>query len=393
MFEQLIFGGKGGTFPNSGPGPQALLAGDAHFGFFGEVTSSELLKGDEVSDLTGMWGTGASINNFVVWLKFIRNNTVVFIAKTPIRNTLSWDQLYSRGLVYGTDDNGYYPTGTATNQLTIIDKGSDHFKVRLPKGSDGNTTSVYNSNVNYASDGRLSEWAQLMYRVSASRPDAGNTTSWASYSNTDLGVTNVYTWAQESYSGNAAYKLTLGYASVGNSLSQASTLQTLPYAWRPVLELINTAGPMVKQKLVGTSTLLIATSTPNYSVEGGLLKLTDVVSSSDGDLLRMLGGIDTNASEFLINTSLPSYAVDTPLSRVSDITGSSNLIIMTSTPNAINAEYLINVSVSYTADSALSRPMDINGATDFMLSSSTPITTTSEMLIPISIPLYTIEAI
>ena len=136
--------------------------------YYGEVPASEFFTGDELSTLLGVT-EGELQNSDTDWFKFSLHGKVLFIPKMTIRHSVSWDYLYSKGLVYGTDDIGIAPTGTPTNQLKIVTKNGFNYKVRLLRG-----TSIEPHNGTYGTYLAIiqgSEWNELMYRVSSANPN------------------------------------------------------------------------------------------------------------------------------------------------------------------------------------------------------------------------------
>lgn len=53
------------------------------------------------------------------WLHFTLDDKELYVSKVAIRNNITWDHLYSKGLVYGTNNTGLNPTGTPTNLLRV----------------------------------------------------------------------------------------------------------------------------------------------------------------------------------------------------------------------------------------------------------------------------------
>ena len=153
--------------------------------YYGEVSASDFFTGDELSTLLGVT-QGELQNSNTDWFKFGLHGGIIFIPKQSIRHTITWDHLYSRGLVYGTDDNGITPTGTPTNQLRIVTKNGFKYKVRLIRGSSIDPHNGTNGTKLVIT--QCSEWNELMYRVSTDNPN-GTSENFAMYSDTQLNIT------------------------------------------------------------------------------------------------------------------------------------------------------------------------------------------------------------
>jgi len=120
-----------------GPGSQILQQGDNTLGYFGMMTAGELISGTALASAVGL--SAATATNFVVyrsapnWYKYVRNNKIIYVPEGPIGTGVTWTQLYSLGLVFGSDDNGV--SATPPNPLVLQNKkvtiGRDVFRVRL----------------------------------------------------------------------------------------------------------------------------------------------------------------------------------------------------------------------------------------------------------------------
>lgn len=238
MYEILMVEGtKGRIFPNSGPGPKYAY-GDEQLAYFGEVLSGEILNTSQLAEQLDMV-LGNVKEHYPVWLKFYYKGQVLFIAKKPLVDDLSWSDLYLRGLVYGSDDDGSPASRwnlESTNQLRLVNKDHWKFKVRLIRD---NPSKYYEltatENNSYGTDG---EWIQLMYRVSANMPvdpEFPNARGWESFTDSELGITG--TEARTLLQG--AKTNLLSFWARGNGVhrfTNTGPVQT-PAAWRPVLEL------------------------------------------------------------------------------------------------------------------------------------------------------------
>ena len=202
--------------------------------YYGEIPASEFFSGDELSTLLGVTH-GELQNSDTDWFKFGLGDKILFIPKMTIRHSISWDHLYSEGLVYGTDDNGLFPTGTPRNQLRIVSKNGFYYKVRLIRGSSSPLHNRTNGVKLAITQG--SEWNELMYRVSSTKPN-GTSENFAMYTDTQLNITSGYTWCQEQYRLGSTSRVLRGNSSVDYLPYLTSSNTNTSWGWRPVLELI-----------------------------------------------------------------------------------------------------------------------------------------------------------
>ena len=242
-----------------GPGPQELVAGNMTAGFFGQVSASELYSGERLSFELGVT-EGTLQNSEAGWLKFARNGRILFVAMQTFMYGVSWDHLYSRGIVYGTDDAGKAPRGTPTNQLTTVEHGGNRFIVRLATVASADpypdSDSLFDTDEMVDMDiGAGSEWNTLIYRVCADVPTADGADgmqkdrhggpqvgdNWAEFSSAELNITSGngrYTWGQEQSEVSSTDRALRGYIDVAYfGRNNADTVGSIR-GWRPALELI-----------------------------------------------------------------------------------------------------------------------------------------------------------
>lgn len=145
MLESLLLSRKSmPVYPLSGPGSKKLLWGDEQFGYFGLLQQSELFTSNEIFQEAGLAGSDAiQLAGSTGWFKFFIEGKVVFIRQTPLVTNISWNELYQRGLIYGTYDRGQMPLASGaveTNQFVPTTKveGSDtwHLKIRSMRAYD-----------------------------------------------------------------------------------------------------------------------------------------------------------------------------------------------------------------------------------------------------------------
>ena len=147
-----------------GPGPQSLKQGDNALGYFGSLQSGEFINGADFVDLCGIKAFATSIgvvNPFPLWHKYVRNNKILIIPEGPLASAVSWQHLYSAGMVFGTDDNGVLPTGSGivgVKQSAKITIGKDTFRIRLMRGMGDVPWTEFLTTV-----GSPTEWSDLVY--------------------------------------------------------------------------------------------------------------------------------------------------------------------------------------------------------------------------------------
>lgn len=160
----------------TGPGPQTLLRGNSALGYYGELTAAQLFTGDVLASLCGVTAGSVMAAATVTWLKFAYKGKILFMARTSIRDSVSWNDLYLAGVVFGAKavTNAVLPAALQNNfvaQNKIVTKDSDNFIVRLPNGAPSNTVAIANnaipgtSPVKYYSPGfQDSEYSDLLLR-------------------------------------------------------------------------------------------------------------------------------------------------------------------------------------------------------------------------------------
>lgn len=249
----------------TGPGPQTLLVGDHHAGYYGRVLSTELFDGDTLATAIGLTA-GSSQNKNTDWVKFVRRGKILFTPLQPLRNNLSWKDVYDVGAALGVDSFGdILPTGVGgVNQKKIITKDDVNYLVRLPKGAPANPA-VFNvvGGTAYESSGlEGSEYNELLYRIALTAPYSAQYSlggDWANLGYSDLRPNSWAMLCQErlssdpakiltrmaGYGSNAFYPGTAdGFPVTAKSESRAgataygSTTTTVYLCWRPILELV-----------------------------------------------------------------------------------------------------------------------------------------------------------
>lgn len=232
-----------------GHGPSNLVAGSMWEGFFGIVPASEFFLGDDLAADLGV-DEGELQNSESDWMKFAWRGQIVFIPKMTFMHSVSWDHLYSRGIVYGTDDNGTFPRGTPTNQYTTVTKDRTDYICQLLTGaaSDPIDTSLRaEQDSSFLGLGMGSMYNGLIYRMHEYIPSnddfdtfhggsqiGGN---WMSLNNSELNITGNgrYKWTQETSNEAQSARVFRGSGRVSGFNRHAGSNATTDNGWFPCL--------------------------------------------------------------------------------------------------------------------------------------------------------------
>ncbi|MDU3456587.1 MAG: hypothetical protein E7F47_01630 [Peptoniphilus harei] len=215
------------------PGSKKLLKGTMEQGWFGEVSASDFITGNELARVVGITAGSSQYSN-EPWLKFAYMGKIEFVAKKPIRHSISWDSINAANAVFGDK---------------TVKIGDHTYKVRLVKGkTEGKQSDIRESSGHI---NMWSEWNRLMLPIHENAPFrwqykdnvAYPTENWdTNYTNADLITFNgsgngSYTWCQEqgNTTGSALFR---GNGGVSCSGSFSSSNNTKDCGWRPVLELV-----------------------------------------------------------------------------------------------------------------------------------------------------------
>ena len=182
------------------------------------------------------------------WLRFKLDGKELIVSKVGMRSGISWDHLYSKGLVYGTNDNGLNPTGTPTNQLRTVEIQGKTYKVRLLKGAD--TDPFATNTIGYDFVGsQESEWSRIFYPIITNDPNIKSYTGpmLANYTEADLQMRWIdagqtpgnYNWCQERHLYGTNYRVFRGYLGPSYLNRNTSSNTSVIFGWRPCLELIS----------------------------------------------------------------------------------------------------------------------------------------------------------
>ncbi len=227
------------------PGSKFLIAGTMEEGFFGEVPASELITGDALASECGI-SQGTSQHSTAGWLKFAYKGEILFVAKKPIRHSISWDAINTAKCVYGDSGDKTVTIDGLTYKVTLMRA--------LEPSNDPKTVASGNSGaVNHHS-----EWNRLMCQIHEEaingswgypnniESDIGilehslGSGSQGMYSDADLVVASVdgrYSWCQET-STITSSRLARGHDGVSYSYYHTSSHTYSSLGWRPVLRLV-----------------------------------------------------------------------------------------------------------------------------------------------------------
>lgn len=226
-----VWGGVYVDTTNS-PGPKKLIGGNEYAGFFGEVSTSELINGEELSKELGIY-EGSLLHRDCGWLKFVYMRQIEFIAKKPIRHSISYNHLY-------------YRNATHFGGIAFTIKGQS-YSPRLIEGKTGgkqDDSTQWNGTILHNS-----EWNRLLLPICSDAPSnwrypnnvKSPTEKWANYDPSELWFTTPavsllgpYNWCQE-YGQSTSYRLFRGYGDITGSANGTPSGTSDNNSWRPVL--------------------------------------------------------------------------------------------------------------------------------------------------------------
>lgn len=234
----------------TGPGPQSLIGQytdpsnpTRQHGFFGEVSSEEFISGDALASVIGLTA-GISQNSTIPWLKFYIDGKIVYVPKKTLRHTVSWQDIYQAGAVYGDSTNGLHPAGTVRLQDAKVMIAANIFKVMLIKGANSNPVAdQYGYDVE-ASHG--SEWNRLFYNIATatySDKDSQEGDQWVEYTDDELGLSffdnnGTFNWCIERHVAETDCRVIRGVYGVSTLRRVTVARANTYYGWRPKLELV-----------------------------------------------------------------------------------------------------------------------------------------------------------
>lgn len=247
---------KAGTDPipypfDTGIGPTDLKAGNDMLGCFGEFTIEGQTHSTFSSSVGMSYGTFVDQQAPLTVVKCIYNGTILLIPITHIKRSVSWDNIYNRGLVYGDGQTGHPAAAYSTLQdKTVVYEGYT-YKVRLIKGWDNPDIELSSAVYYYPNGGSLDnpyppgiggEFRSLFPRLAG----VPNTDDWSSLVTAPymFGM-NGNQWLMEGF----IHPIGERYARLGSPATRGglqttqgraagTTAYASSYYWRPVLELV-----------------------------------------------------------------------------------------------------------------------------------------------------------
>lgn len=244
--------------PNRLPGPsedQITYDHDRETGFYGEVPSSEFIDGETLANEIGLT-SGSSINSNTEWLKFYYKGKILYTPKLPIRQSVTWNDLYNVGAVYGTYNYGKSNSGINVVQSANVTINGYTYTVRLARGATEDPNEfIYNQVTCDDKPGNNSEWNELMYRIHTEIPSCDDPTigmssnstvhhggpqfgdNWNAYLNSNLDITNINTLCQERTNTDDMI-VTRGTYGLASYSAVNKEFSTSLVGWRPILEII-----------------------------------------------------------------------------------------------------------------------------------------------------------
>jgi hypothetical protein len=171
-----------GYFATTGPGPQQLVRGTWEAGYFGRVAAADIAVQSTLLTALGFSGGGGPNSDVQVshYYKFALNGKIIFVPCGSIRWSITWDQIYALGLMYGVDGTGLdlHPSPSnlvGVNQKKIVTLNGNNFLVRTFKGANRPTNAMLTDWNTPTAWVEGSEWDLTMGRINTNGTLAYNT--------------------------------------------------------------------------------------------------------------------------------------------------------------------------------------------------------------------------
>ena len=240
--------------------------------------------------------TPAAEANQLQWHKIQDGDKTLLVCDRVILVNCSWNDLNSQGYITG-------------KEVTI---DGAKYKCRVLTGGTGPRSSN-----DYYSGGTPAnnEWDRFITReevitglpapVSSDLDSAQNATDLNSTHNQFWNWYYVYSWCQETYSGNSSYRAYRGYHSARSWHYDGATFQYADVGFRPVLEVLNT------DPLISDSDRDLGDKNSNFTI-------TYTVDDSDsGDVLTATESIDGQTTKSFAPTRNSVNTITVPVDELS----------------------------------------------------------------------------
>lgn len=207
----------------TGPGPQTLRTGDYAHGYFGTVAGKDFLEGGagtlfQMLDLNH----GTPQSRDIHYYKFAHQGKILFVPQYYLASSVSWNQLYDSGLVYGVDGPGPLNHGHDVNQNRVIQIGEARYRVRLLRGYN-------NPTVDLGTETDESELTQLLMQISSTVYSQQPLPKWDGIDNT----TRTVAFHLMERSVDNTYASRLAHLGERSGYTGATS-----FFWNPVFELV-----------------------------------------------------------------------------------------------------------------------------------------------------------
>lgn len=226
--------GPAKEYPGSGPGQQWLQFGDEQLGFFGEVAASDMITNANLKTHLGL--ASGAVRADQGYLKFFYKGKVIFIGKNTFATSLTWNNLYAAGGIYGTNDNGKYPAATPVNQYKPLVWGNGGKSYRMVPRAMTCAPEPFENSQDPLSGNEYSDLLGRLF-VNASFPGSGQ---WGRYTAAQLNM-NVVHMGPETRGSAPTYASIRGYSggSTYTSLLSLTKVDASGYSqhFRMVLEI------------------------------------------------------------------------------------------------------------------------------------------------------------
>ncbi|MBE0438278.1 MAG: hypothetical protein IBX57_00730 [Gammaproteobacteria bacterium] len=162
---------------------------------------------------------------------------------------IKWQDLYQRGMVFGSDDYGSHPLGTDTIQDARINIDGSVFRVRLLKGLRPDNPYDYSTSAGYHPESTWgSEWNNLLYPLhNGIHFNSGNNVAnhlmniFDELTEAEMKLrNNNWTFCQEAISVGSTMRCVRGYYGITYKNNSYGTIGNTyaSYGYQPCFELI-----------------------------------------------------------------------------------------------------------------------------------------------------------